>query len=50
MKIMYENELRNLQNWVNNVNTGLAAGMNIVIGLDSANNTCDQIRTVANGV
>ena len=50
MKTLYENELRSLQNWVDNVNNKLVAGVNIVIGLDSANNTCDQIRAVANGV
>ena len=41
IKTLYENELRSLQNWVDNVNNKLVAGVNIVIGLDSANNTCD---------
>ena len=50
MKTTYENELRSLQNWVNNVNNGLASGVTIVIDLASANNTCDQIKAVANGI
>ena len=50
MKITYENELRSLQNWINNVNSTLAAGVNLVIDLVSANNTCNQIKAVANGV
>lgn len=50
MKTIYENELRSLQNWINNVNTRLAAGVTIVIDSASANNTCNQIKTVANGV
>lgn len=39
MKIKYENELRGLQSWINNVNSGLVFGMPIVIDPDSANNT-----------
>lgn len=50
MKITYENELRSLQSWINNVNNGLASGMPIVIEPDSANNTCYQINAVANGI
>lgn len=50
MKIKYENELRSLQSWINNVNSGLASGMPIVIDPGSANNTCYQINAVANGI
>ena len=48
MKAKYENELRSLQSWINNVNNGLVSGMPIVIDPGSANNTCYQINTVAN--
>lgn len=50
MKTEYENELRSLQSWINNVNSGLASGMPIVIDPASANNTCYQINAVANGI
>lgn len=50
MKTIYENELRSLQNWINNVNTRLLAGVTIVIDSASVNNTCGQIEAVANGV
>lgn len=50
MKTTYENELRSLQSWINNVNSGLASGVSIVIDPDSANNTCYQINAVANGI
>lgn len=50
MKTKYENELRSLQNWISNVNSGLASGMPIVIDPASANNTCYQINAVANGI
>ncbi len=50
MKTKYENELRSLQSWINNVNNGLVSGMPIVIDQTSANNTCYQINAVANGI
>lgn len=50
MKTTYENELRSLQSWINNVNNGLASGMPAVIDSASANNTCYQIKAVANGI
>ena len=50
LKLTYESELRRLQNWINNVNNGLASGMPIVIDPASANNTCYQINAVANGI
>lgn len=50
MKRAYENELRNLQSWINNVNNGLASGIPAVIDPVSANNTCYQINAVANGI
>lgn len=50
IKTTFENELRNLKSWINNVNNGLASGMPIVIDPDSANNTCYQINAVANGI
>lgn len=50
MKTAYENELRSLQSWINNVNNGLASGIPAVIDPASANNTCYQINAVANGI
>lgn len=50
MKTAYENELRSLQSWINNVNNGLASGIPAVINPVSANNTCYQINAVANGI
>lgn len=50
MKLSYKYELQSLQSWINNVNNGLASGMPIVIDLDSANNTLNQIKAVANGI
>lgn len=47
MKIAYENELRNLQSWINNVNMGLASVGTVTTDLASANNTCYQINTIA---
>lgn len=47
MKIAYEHELRNLQNWINNVNMGLASAGAVTTDLASANNTCYQINTIA---
>ena len=45
MKIAYENELRSLQSWINNVNMGLASVGTVTTDLASANNTCYQINT-----
>lgn len=50
MKTTYENELRSLQSWINNVNNRLASGGAILIDLVSANNTCYQIEAIANGI
>lgn len=50
MKTAYENELRSLQSWINNVNNGLASGIPVVIDPASANNTCYQIKAVASGI
>lgn len=50
MKTTYENELRRLQSWINNVNSRLTAGVAIGIDSTSANNTCNQINAVANGI
>lgn len=53
MKITYENELRRLQSWINNVNNELAFGVPIVpivIDVTSAENTCCQINAVAKGI
>ncbi len=47
MKIAYENELRSLQSWINNVNMGLASVGMVTTDLASANNTCYQINTIA---
>lgn len=50
MKLTYENELRSLQNWINNVNNGLTSGMPVVIDPVSANNTIYQIKAVEKGI
>ena len=50
MKTTYENELRSLQSWINNVNNGLATGAPIVINPALADNTCCQINVVAKGI
>lgn len=50
IKTTFENELRNLRSWINNVNNRLVSGMPIVIDSDSVNNTCYQINAVANGI
>ena len=50
MKIAFENELRSLQSWINNVNAGLASTGAVTIDPASVNNTCYQINTVANGI
>lgn len=50
MKVTYENELRCLQSWINNVNNGLSSGKSVVSDLASAKNTCNQIKAVANGI
>lgn len=50
MKIAFENELRSLQSWINNVNAGLASAGVVTIDPASVNNTCYQINTVANGI
>lgn len=47
MKISYEHELRNLQNWINNVNMGLSSVGTVTTDLASVNNTCYQINTIA---
>lgn len=50
MKIAYENELRSLQSWINNVNSSLSSGISVVIDLASVNNTYYQINAVSNGI
>lgn len=50
MKIAFENELRSLQSWINNVNARLASTGAVTIDPASANNTCYQINIVANGI
>lgn len=50
MKTIYENELRSLQNWINNVNNGLATGAPIIINPTSADNICYLINVVANEI
>ena len=47
MKISYEHELRNLQNWINNVNIRLSSVGTVTTDLASVNNTCYQINTIA---
>ncbi|NBJ02249.1 TIGR02391 family protein [Lachnospiraceae bacterium] len=47
MKIVYENELRSLQSWINNVNMGLASTGMVTTDMTSANNICYQINTIA---
>lgn len=50
MKLMYEKEIRSLQNWINDVNRRLGAGNPINVNSVSVKNTCHQIQTIANGV
>lgn len=50
MKTTYDNELRSLQNWINNVNNRLSSGMPIIIDSISVNNTCNQIAAVSNEI
>lgn len=50
MKTTYENELRNLRSWINNVNNELSFGRPAVIDPVSADNTCYQINVVANEI
>lgn len=50
MRMVYENELRSLQSWINDVNRGLSVGMAIKINPTSAKNVCYQIRIIRNGV
>ncbi len=47
MKISYENELRSLQSWIDNVNRGLAFVGVVKLDFASVNNTCNQIVTIA---
>lgn len=50
MRTTFENELRSLQSWINNVNIGLASAGAVTTDPASANNTCYQINTVASGI
>lgn len=50
MKTTYENELRSLRSWISNVNNELLFGRPAVIDSVSADNTCYQIKAVANGI
>lgn len=50
MRIAYENELRSLQSWINNVNMGLSSDRMITTDPISANNTCYQVNIIAEGV
>ncbi len=50
MKMIYENELRSLQSWINNVNNGLATVGAVTIDLASAHNICYQINAIADGI
>lgn len=47
MKITYENELRSLQNWINNTNNGLRTMGTVTLDFALANSTCFQINTIA---
>lgn len=50
MKIAYENELRSLQSWINYVNMGLASVGTVTTDLNSVNNICYQINTIADEI
>lgn len=47
MKTTYENEIRSLQNWINNVNNGFAVSAPKVINPASADNICYLINVIA---
>lgn len=50
MKTIYENEIRQLQMWINDVNRGLGTGNPINVDSVSVRNTCYQIQIIAYGV
>lgn len=50
MKITYENELRNLQSWINNANIGLISAGAVTTDMASASNICQQINVIADGI
>ena len=50
MKITYENELRSLQNWINNANNGLRSMGTVTLDLASAKNTLYQINMISDGI
>lgn len=50
MKTAYENELRNLQNWINNANNGLKTTGALTTDLASAQNICYQINAISDGI
>jgi len=50
MKIAYENELRNLQNWINNTNNNLKSIGTATTDSVSAQKICYQINRISDGV
>ena len=50
MRIAYENELRNLQNWINNANNNLKSTGAVTIDSVSAQNICYQINRISDKV
>lgn len=50
MRIAYENELRNLQNWINNANHNLKSTGTVMIDSVSAQNIYYQINRILDEV
>lgn len=50
MKTTYENELRNLQSWIDNANIGLISSGAVTTDIVSASNICQQINMIADGI
>ena len=50
MKDAYEQELRNLQNWINNANNNLKSTGAVTIDSVSAQNICYQINRISDKV
>lgn len=50
MKNTYENELKNLQNWIYNTDNMLSISSHIIIDMNTVNNTRYQIETISNEI
>ena len=50
MRNTYENELKNLYNWINNTDNMLSITNHVIIDMITINNTRYQIETISNGI